>query len=328
MIKLPISLTGSSIFHRFIEMAARNAAKTAFIDCTTPNCHTYTYADILNKTSAIAEVLHAAGLSQGKMAAICAANSPRWCAAYLAISALGGISVPIDSEFGEAEIRNLIVSSGAVSVFTSRQTNEKVTRAVEGLEVRLLPLDSGDLNNIWEGGQGTVNIPECRAASGDTASIIYTSGTTSTPKGVVLTHDNFLSDAEAVIATGLITASDNVLSVLPAHHTYPFMCTFIVPLLGGGTVTYPPGLQGHELINTIHDQLVTILIGIPRLLEMFLNAIEKKIEAKPKAARNAISALTSISHAIRRRLDINAGRHIFKAIQGQFGGQFRFIASG
>lgn len=321
-------LAGSSIFSLFVESAKSNAAKTAFIDCTTPNCRTYSYADILSRTIAIAALLLDIGLTSGRRAAICAGNSPKWCAAYLAITGAGGVSVPMDAELSAPEIRNLLVNSGSAAIFTCQLTMDKVSRACEGLAIRQILFDSGEFNNIWENTEPRGSIPELPNMPDDTASIIYTSGTTSTPKGVILTHGNFLCDAAAVIATGLITPSDNVLSVLPLHHTYPFMCTFLVPLIGGGTITYPPGLKGQELISTIARHGVTILIAIPRLLEIILTAIDNKIQAKPTTARLAIAAMHSISHLMRRTLDVNAGRLLFKAVQGQFGGQFRFVTSG
>nr|ADI87716.1 long-chain-fatty-acid CoA ligase [uncultured Nitrospirae bacterium MY3-5B] len=106
------------------------------------------------------------------------------------------------------------------------------------------------------------------------------------------------------------------------------MCTFLVPLLVGATITYPPSLKGPELIGTIRNQAVTILIGIPRLLEMILNAIDNKIKARPATARAAIAAMLSISNLLRRTLDVNVGRHFFKAVHETFGGQLRFISSG
>ncbi|MEO5359330.1 MAG: AMP-binding protein [Nitrospirota bacterium] len=326
----------NSIFSRFAESARKNSAKKAFIYCSSdekstspaPECQTYTYADILDRAIAIAGLLKDIGTTSGSRAAICAENSPKWCASYLAITAAGGVSVPMDAELGAGEIRNLLINSGASVIFTSRHTNDKVRGVCECLAVHQILLDSDEFNDIWENTKTGAAAPEILSMTDDTASIIYTSGTTSTPKGVILTHKNFLSDAAAVIETGLITPSDNVLSVLPLHHTYPFMCTFLVPLFVGATITYPPSLKGQELISTIRTQSVTILIGIPRLLEMFLTAIDNKIAAKPETTRRVINALNTVSHTLRRTLDINAGRYLFKAVQEAFGGQFRFISSG
>lgn len=320
--------TGSSIFSRFAESAQIHSANTAFIYCTAAGCQTFTYAEILHRSIAVAGLLKDIGLTGGAAVAICAENSPKWCASYLAATAAGAISVPMDAELGEAEIKTLLVNSGASAIFTSCHTNDRVHSACEGLSVRQIEFDSSEFNNVWENAKDSGSIPESLSTNDDTASIIYTSGTTSTPKGVILTHGNFLCDAAAVIETGLIMASDNLLSVLPLHHTYPFMCTFLVPLLIGATITYPPSLKGQELIGTISAQSVTILIAIPRLIEMILSAIETKIAAKPKSVRLAADALSAISHTLRATLDVNAGRYFFKAVWGGFGGQFRFIASG
>ncbi|MBF0464168.1 MAG: AMP-binding protein [Nitrospirae bacterium] len=319
------------------EAAKKYSEKIAFIQYVKINAQEsesyskieISYGEFLTKTLNISQLLSKTlGVKFGDKVAICSESMPKWFAAYLAASALGAVCVPIDSELGESEIKNLTEASGAIVFFTGTTVKEKVQSALNGLNKTIIPFDSPDFMNAWESKTAPEFDFKHLPSNEDGASIIFTSGTTSKPKGVFLTHTNLCSDAKAAMEQLIICGSDNVLSVLPAHHTYPFMCAFFVPMLVGATVTYPPGLKGADLVKTIRDCRVTGLIGVPRLLEMFLNAIETKITARPAHIRFLTKRLLSLSDFLRRTVDINSGAVFFKEVLEAFGEQFRFITSG
>ncbi|MEO5356997.1 MAG: AMP-binding protein [Nitrospirae bacterium YQR-1] len=287
-----------------------------------------TYSAFLNKTLNIAQHLSVLGVQIGHSVVICSENMPKWCAAYLAASFLGATCVPIDSELGDNEIQNLVAVSGAEVIFSGITVKDKVQGALSARNKTIISFDSPEFQDIWDSDTRSTFKYQQLPSDDEVASIIFTSGTTSKPRGVLLTHKNLCSDAKAVIETGIISNGDNVLSVLPAHHTYPFMCTFFVPLLLGATITYPPGLKGVELVNTIRSCRVTVMIGVPRLLDMFLNAIDNKIAAQPAHIQFLTKNLLSVSDFLRRVFDINAGTVFFKTVLEAFGEQFRFITSG
>src|SRR5208283_52724 len=160
----------------------------------------------------------------------------------------------------------------------------------------------------------------------DVASVIYTSGTTGRPKGVMLTHRNYCSDADALINVGLVTSEDNLLSILPLHHTYPFMGTFLIPLFIGATTTFTPGLKAAELVTAIREQGVTIVVCVPRLLEMIRNRILSKIK-EVKIASPILLGLLELSGKFRRALNINMGKILFRSVHKEFG-SLKFFASG
>ena len=120
--------------------------------------------------------------------------------------------------------------------------------------------------------------------------------------------------------------TDNVLSILPMHHTYPFMCTFIVPVILGATVTFGPGLKAAELISAIRDGGVTVVVGVPRLFEMIRNGIVAKIKGK-KLASSLLLKTMGLCGSIRRTTNINLGKIIFSAVHENFR-RVRFFASG
>ncbi len=283
-----------------------------------------TYAGFFALAEHMASHLRQSGLVKGDRAAIISENRPEWCASYLAVVMCGGIAVPIDMQLGVEEIKNLLQDSGARLVFCSSRTEPNVSGAIAGSAIKTMNFDGNDIPR-----QRTACFPPFlppEQSPEDIASIIYTSGTTGNPKGVMLTHNNFCSDAVAVMGAGVVTKDDNVLSVLPLHHTYPFMCTFLVPLFLGGTITFSPGLKAPDIAASIKENGVTVVVGVPRLFETIRNGIFAKIREKGKIA-DILTGLARISGKLRRKFDINAGRLLFRQVHRNFGA-VRFFASG
>ncbi len=284
-----------------------------------------TYGELLSHTKGIASFLIKSGINNSDRIAIVSENRHEWCASYLGISMAGGIAVPIDAQLGSDEIRNLLIDSEAKVIFHSSKAEANIQMATGNIDVRKINLDSAEFKGICVT-PGIDDYPIIE--SDDVASLLYTSGTTGKPKGVMLTHKNFCSDAEAIINAGIVTHWDNVLSILPLHHTYPFMCTFLVPVFLGATITYPQSLKGPELTAAIKEKVVTILVGVPQLLELIRSGMIYKIKQIPVPISNALLGILKICGKLRRSTGINLGKLIFKSAHKAFGARFRFFASG
>lgn len=280
-----------------------------------------TYEEFFSLSNSIASFLLSNGLNKGGRIAIVSENRPEWCAAYMAILMCGGIAVPIDMQFGSDEIKNLLMDSETRIVFHSSKTGDNVLKAVEGTDIKEINFDTASFTNL------TIHpFTHSPVFPNDIASIIYTSGTTGKPKGVMLTHQNFCSDADAVIQAKVVVHDDNVLSILPLYHTYPFMCTFIVPVFIGATITFAPSLKAADLISAIKDKDVTIVVAVPSLLEMIRNGIVSKIKEK-KLFSGIVLWLMKLCGMVRMKLGMNIGKALFKSIHKNFG-RLKFFASG
>lgn len=279
-----------------------------------------TYSEFMRQTQGIASYLINSGIGAGDRIAIVSENRYEWCTSYLGIIMAGGIAVPIDAQLNPDEIDNLLTHSEATIVFYSAKTAPNITKPI-----KLVNFDSQLFEEICK-----TPVPGhySELSEEDVASIIYTSGTTGTPKGVMLTHNNFCSDAEAVIKAGIVTHEDNILSILPLHHTYPFMCTFLVLIFLGATITYPPGMKGPELLSAIKERGVTILVGVPQLLELMRNGVIRKIKEKPAVISFILIRLLKMCGKLRKASNINLGRLIFSSAHRAFGDRFRFFTSG
>ncbi|MEK6652064.1 MAG: AMP-binding protein [Nitrospirota bacterium] len=317
-------MTNDTIQSVFLKTAEKCRDKVAF------NYHdriwkSVTYEKFSADSKAIAAYLINAGINKGDRIAIVSENRPEWCIAYIGIMLAGAIAVPVDAQLNPEAVRNFLTDSETKLVFCSSKTAAAVTEATIGLEIKKIDFDSPDFKETLNFKE-TEKFPDTDAE--DIASIIYTSGTTGIPKGVMLTHKNFISDAKAAIGADVISQTDSVLSILPLHHTYPFMCTFLIPIILGASITYSPSLKGTDIISAIKDKGVTILIGVPQLLELIRNGIINKIKQLPFPLSWIMKNILTICGSVRKSTDINIGKIIFKSAHKALGKQFRFFASG
>lgn len=314
-----VNVKTETIVTFFFDSAKKNRDNTAF-NYFDRSWKAVTYGEFFGYAQGIAAHLIRSGVKRGDRIAIVSENRVEWCAAYLGILISGGAAVPIDEQLGPVEISNLLADSSAGIVFHSAKTEANVKDSPYTIN-----FDSPLFRDI-------MNTPSLSSypniSEEDLASLIYTSGTTGRPKGVMLTHRNFCSDAKAVMSAHFLNQTDNVLAILPLHHTYPFMCTFLIPLFLGATVTYPSGMKGPELIATIKEMGVTILVAVPQLLELIRNGMLRKFKEMPAAPSVVLSGLLRISSKLRRTAGINIGKLLFGSAHRAFGKRFRFFASG
>jgi len=312
-------MTNNTIVNLFLAVAEKCKDNIAF-NYFEQSWQGITYGEFLGITKGIAAHLLNSGTRKEDRVAIVSENRYEWGASYLAILMAGGICVPIDAQLGPSEVENLLNDSEAVTVFYSKKTLSNIRGTA-----RKICFDSSEFREICN----TPAVAHCPELSEhDIASIVYTSGTTGIPKGVMLSHRNFCADYAALIGIGLVTQEDNVLSVLPLHHAYPFMCTFLVPLLLGATITYPAGMKGPELISAMKEKGVTVLVAVPQLLELVRNGILRKFREMSAGFAFLTSLLLKLCGFLRTGIGVNPGRIIFGTAYRAFGERFRFFASG
>jgi long-chain acyl-CoA synthetase len=319
----------------FFGCALGRPEKTAFVYYEAGRRCDISYGEMSRFVIAVSALLVEKGsFKKGDRVAVCAENGPFWCISYLAASSLGAVCVPVDAELDEADIAAIIQSAGATAAFADARAIKKMSSA-PGLDL-VIDLDGPDFRRALKDAptldpatlKTRAQEASARISPDCLASIIFTSGTTGKPKGVMLTHGNFCADADALARAGIVGERDKVVSVLPLHHTYPFMCAFLLPVFGGATIICPPGLKGPELAAAIRDNDATVMVAVPRLLEMFLNAIETKLNSKPRRVRAMAGALRALNGFLTRTAGINAGRTFLKPVHAAFGRSFKLLASG
>lgn len=154
-----------------------------------------------------------------------------------------------------------------------------------------------------------------------TAIIIYTSGTTGSPKGVMLSYKNAITVVKGVSEkVEIYTPERQVLMLLPLHHVLPLLGSMIAPLYVGSTIVIAPSMQATDLLETMKNNQVSIMIGVPRLYEMLYKGIKAKIDA---------SIVTRAVYGIAKMIGSKSfSLKIFKKVHDNFGGQLMYLVSG
>lgn len=304
----------------------------------------YTYKNILSSAKSIASFLFSRNIKHGDRVAILSEGRPEWGIAYLGISFLGGVAVPIDIQLSEDEVKNLIRDSESKAIFISEkglktldarytmqdarykeQTSGIMDHASWIPDIKMINLDSPEFSEILKH-PPLDSFPAINPD--DMASLIYTSGTTGRPKGVMLTHRNFLSNTRSIQKAKIIDENDCILSLLPLHHSYPFMVNFLVPLLTGARVVYQQSLKGPDILKTMVEKGVTVLTGVPQLFAILRRGMIDKMEGLKFPINQIILILLKLSGFLRSKLRINSGRIFFSSVHKRFGNKFRFFVSG
>lgn len=308
------------LFHRFSQLVKAHPQAAACQIKENDTYITYTYGQLYQLSLKTAALLSQEGIAEEERAAILLENSPFWPAIYFGIMAIGATAVPIDPKLTPFEVNNILRDSQAKILFTSQE----FYGPLEDFLKNILSFKKAILYPFPEITSANT-APEVIAANepGNIASLLYTSGTTASPKGVMLTHKNFCANFDSIFKLKLIIPSDNVLSMLPLHHSYPFMVTLIAPLLMGAKVTFLNSLKSEDLLRCMQEARVTILVGVPQLYHLLHKSIFEKI--KNASLLLSILKITNITRSLFR---LNINKIILKELHQKFGGSLRFFASG
>ena len=286
--------------------------------------------------------------------AIIGEGSYEWIASYLAVMNAGLVVVPIDKELGGEEIKNLLDASNCHTVICSSECAPKLSNIITitdliitefyGDRVSLEDEPKSLLKDVTEFERTGRKVYLWRAlivegedklARGDTsfadaeidpdemAVILFTSGTTGTPKGVMLTHRNITVNIMDVCRVANIHPWDKTLSILPIHHTYECTLGMLLVLYRGASTAFCEGMK--YIVKNMHEAENTVVIVVPRVLEMIHGRIMKTIKksGKEKTFRRALKASRSA-----RKFGVNVSRTLFKQIINELGGKLRLVITG
>ncbi len=290
-----------------------------------------TYEELLEQVRGLSSSLVELGLRSGHRISIVAENSPQWVIAYLSILTIGATAVPLDIQMPKEQLLSFIRTSDSQLVFASPQTWSLVEELADTVRlVRIGP--ATEIHQIVMKdliAQGKKKPAVTNAVKpDDVASLLYTSGTTKRPKGVLLTHRNFMANAKAIMAKELAGPEDNFLVMLPLHHAYPFMVAFLVPLLLGARITFLQSLKGPDLVQCLRETKITIAVAVPQVFAMIRRAIFDELGRRPPFIHKLLVILLAFSGLMRRHTGWNIGRLFFAPIHRRFGSSLRLLCSG
>ncbi|MDR2631130.1 MAG: AMP-binding protein [Spirochaetaceae bacterium] len=274
-----------------------------------PDRISLTYTEALHLIEAVARWLHHRGLHKGDTVALTGKNSPEWTVAYLGILFAGGVVVPIDYQLKNEETDLLIKTSKARFLFVDE---EKYGRYQEnpGQIQELISLKKGIGTYVYDLNGPPAEIEQ--AVETDLAAILFTSGTMGTPKGVMLTHQNLVSDCYLAQGTPLtVLHTDVFYAILPLHHAYTMLAVFIETISTGAEVVFGKRMVTKAILKDLKEAKITMLLGVPMLFNKVLAGIIRGLKEKGPIVFGLITVLMGLSGFIKKVFKVNPGKKMF-----------------
>lgn len=316
----------------FLESVEKYPSHTALeLQRSSGKVESFTYAELRRMGESVGRWLRESGMSEGVRCAIMAQNTPLWVAAYLGIMSAGAAAVPLDTAFNAHQVNKLLWDSGSAIIFTDSEHLSVVEKAVEETLVRIVMIDgSGEgrysnLTGMFAAGPG--DFRPARIFDTDTAVLMYTSGTTSDPKGVTLTHKNLLAEADAIFSVLHVTPNDSILGVLPLFHALAQVANLLLPFVIGAKIVYLETLNTTELLRALSERGITLFCCVPQFFYLIHERVMQQVKARSAPARLAFRAMMAIS-AAGNKLGLNLGKLFFRPVHKLLGPKMRFFITG
>ena len=279
------------------------------------------YTELVNNVKYYSENVVTAG--KDDFGLILMENRPEWIYTYFALWDRKAVPIALDSTSNGKEILYVLEDSGPKFIICSDETEKNVKEAVslyDKGQVTIINVDSHLIDEnkmeIIKKGDFELENPE-----GDSiATMLYTSGTTGFPKGVMLTFNNLSSELEGLEKKNLLEPSDQILALLPFHHVLPLTATVLIILKYQASIVFVKKIASKEILEALDKNNVTALVGVPRVFKLFYDGIKQQIDSK-FITRTIYKLMTKIkSFKIRRK--------VFVKVHEKFGGKLTFIVSG
>ncbi len=294
----------------------------------------YTYADLRELATRAAAFFASQGIKNGSRVMLFSHNAPEWGMTYFGVLKAGATCIPVDPESTTEEVVNFARAGEASGIVISDKLKQERSALPDQLKaagldaVKLWTFDEVfEMADEQTESERIAMLP-ARVTAQSVASLIFTSGTTGRPKGVMLSHRNLTSMVSMLSSVFDMDTSDGVLSVLPLHHTFEFSTGFLTPLSRGAQITYLDELNSENLAKAIKNGHVTGMVGVPALWELLHRRIKNRLNDNGKWVGDTADVLIKFNAWLRDKTPLNFGNVLFYPIHEGMGGRIRYFISG
>ena len=328
--------TVKEFFYKSCELYADNECILEKPDRKTPYKN-YTYKEFESDVDALGTALIKILHQKDKRVIIIGETQYDWYVSYMAMLCGVGVAVPVDRELPENELENVVKRARATAIIYSPRNADVIKKIRDNIpDVKFFIEMKSDkpLNGKDVGIKSLIDTGRKIVESGDDSFrkieinpeafkiLIFTSGTTSKSKGVMLCNRNLAENINAITAYVKVYTSDRLFSVLPLHHTYESTIGFLLPISQGASVAICQGLR--YIVSDMQEAKPTAILVVPLLVETIYKRINETIKKSHK--EKVVSSMMGITNVL-RNVGIDVKRKVFKEIHDNLGGNLRIIVS-
>lgn len=240
---------------------SNNADNIAFLTPREGNIYQLTYSQVLERIKKLARKLRDLGIAKGDHVAILGENRPEWGISFFAVSWIGAVAIPLDARASLTDYKFIMDFSSTKALILSGSFHKgikSISEELKSLKHLILMDDIEEITKKYSKGSEKENI-----GPDDLLEILFTSGTTGDPKGVMLSHGNIMSNVSDINRIIDYNQTDRAFSILPIHHCYECTAGLISPFSSGMSIFYARGLKPRELLEDLKTAKPTIWLNTP-----------------------------------------------------------------
>jgi len=299
------------------EMLSISATRYPNRNCLTvfePNRITLTYSEALEKIKSLSYWMIENGVKKDDHVAVTGKNSPEWAVVYFAALFAGAVIIPIDAGLHVEETKTLLRTARPVLLFCDEEKYSHFAEMENAEFGKVYALHSQESKRYVYNLKNNAEHTLPKTSESEVAAILFTSGTMGTPKGVMLTHKNLVSDCYIAQTHLTIYPTDVFYALLPLHHSYTMLAVFIEALSCGAEIVFGKTLSVSKMMQELKEGKITMLLGVPLLFNKLLAGIFKGIKSKSIIVFYIVRFLMGISYFIKKVFGVNVGKKMFKSI--------------
>ena len=297
-------------FREMMEISEERFPDNEAFKAIVPKVVTFTYKEALKKIREIAYYLVATGAKKGDHIAVTGKNSPEWALAYFAISFAGCIIVPLDYSLHIEDMEKILAFGDVDRIFIDGEKIDEIDK--EGKlfkeKISLEPESKGHKYVLDLTGPET-ELPKLHAE--DTAAMLFTSGTTGTPKGVMLSFSNFMSSTLSSQRLFDVYPTDVFYAILPIHHAYTMTAVLLETVISGASCVFGKRLVTPIMLKELREGKITMLLAVPMLFNKLLAGLMAGVHKQGPFKENLIHFLMGFSGFMKKVFHVNLGKKIF-----------------
>ena len=280
------------------------------------------YIDLINNIKYFSEYI--VELEKEKFGLIVMENRPEWIYSFFAVWDKKSAGIALDANSNSGEILYVLEDSHPNVIFCSNETEKTVFEAVEKYSskntVKIINVDKITVEQEKMNAIKNMQFELENPTGDETAAMLYTSGTTGSPKGVMLSFNNLNTEMEGLYEKGIFDYRDQILAILPFHHVLPLTATVLLMLKYQTSIVFVEKIASKEIFDALEKNRVTAIIGVPRVFKLFYDGIKQQIDAK-FITRFIYKMMSNVK-------SLKIKRKVFAKVHKKFGGHLDFIVVG